>query len=796
MSWVPLPWCTSQSTIATFSPAAASLAAPTAALLKRQKPIARSRTAWCPGGRPAPRTPRRTHRRAANRSRPAPHPPRGGPCPTNRGSPTCRGSSCPPPARQNASTAATYASSWTSARSSGAASSGTLHAAASCNPASSIPASAASSRPLCSGVPGGRGVLVQLRRGEHHQRAQSSPPACHVRCRSRPIGAGSPRAWVRPGAVDGPSCVPGEPPVPSRRPRRVARSCESVRWSPMAEGARFQRAAMLRRLADEEFDVLVVGGGITGCGVALDAASRGLRTALVERDDFASGHVVEELQAGARRLALPPAGATCGSSTRRCASGNDCCATRPTSSRSCRSSSPCSPRTGRSRRRSRRPCAPRSGCTTSPVAHASGSCTAGSTPTLRSRRAPRCPPIGSRRGSSTTTPVPTTPGSRWRSPAPRRVTAPWWRTAARWSSSPTTPTVGSRASIVEPAGDGARCTVRAKVVVSAAGVWADAVQRLADPAHASTLRPAKGVPHHDPVAPRAQPHRGDRLGAEGQAQPVPRAVAAATRRHVRALLRGHHRHRPTTATSTTRRPTTSTSATCCGALNHSLTSTVTADDVTGVWGGPCGRSCGPAPGGPRICRGAPPGRRGAERARPPSPAGSSPTYREMAEDAVDVALQALGRRERCRTRRLRLVGADGHRRVDRDHPDPDHPDRDHPDRHLAARYGSEAVEVLSLVALEPHARRTAGARTRLPPRRGRVRGAVTRWRPRSSTCSHRPHRAHTLQDRSATLAAAPSVAALLAGELGCGTDAEVDAPAWPPTGRCARRSRPPRSAAS
>ncbi|HEU5307489.1 MAG TPA: glycerol-3-phosphate dehydrogenase/oxidase, partial [Acidimicrobiia bacterium] len=49
------------------------------------------------------------------------------------------------------------------------------------------------------------------------------------------------------------------------------------------------RAASLRRLADEQFDVLVVGGGITGAGVALDAATRGLRTALVERDDFASG---------------------------------------------------------------------------------------------------------------------------------------------------------------------------------------------------------------------------------------------------------------------------------------------------------------------------------------------------------------------------------------------------------------------------------------------------------------------------------------------------------------------------
>jgi glycerol-3-phosphate dehydrogenase len=51
----------------------------------------------------------------------------------------------------------------------------------------------------------------------------------------------------------------------------------------------FDRATGLRRLTETEFDVLVVGGGITGVGVALDAASRGLRTALVERDDFASG---------------------------------------------------------------------------------------------------------------------------------------------------------------------------------------------------------------------------------------------------------------------------------------------------------------------------------------------------------------------------------------------------------------------------------------------------------------------------------------------------------------------------
>ncbi|HEX9309777.1 MAG TPA: glycerol-3-phosphate dehydrogenase/oxidase [Gemmatimonadaceae bacterium] len=42
-------------------------------------------------------------------------------------------------------------------------------------------------------------------------------------------------------------------------------------------------------LSAEKFDVLVIGGGITGCGVARDASMRGLRVALVERDDFASG---------------------------------------------------------------------------------------------------------------------------------------------------------------------------------------------------------------------------------------------------------------------------------------------------------------------------------------------------------------------------------------------------------------------------------------------------------------------------------------------------------------------------
>jgi len=52
--------------------------------------------------------------------------------------------------------------------------------------------------------------------------------------------------------------------------------------------ARNEQLTRLRE-AGKEWDVLVIGGGATGSGVALDAASRGLSVALVEKDDFSSG---------------------------------------------------------------------------------------------------------------------------------------------------------------------------------------------------------------------------------------------------------------------------------------------------------------------------------------------------------------------------------------------------------------------------------------------------------------------------------------------------------------------------
>src|SRR5581483_11053768 len=75
--------------------------------------------------------------------------------------------------------------------------------------------------------------------------------------------------------------------------KEVSDHCSSEaglsRRSPMESLSSFTRQRNLERMASETFDVLVIGGGITGAGVALDAAVRGYRVALVEKHDFASG---------------------------------------------------------------------------------------------------------------------------------------------------------------------------------------------------------------------------------------------------------------------------------------------------------------------------------------------------------------------------------------------------------------------------------------------------------------------------------------------------------------------------
>ncbi|MCI0489472.1 MAG: glycerol-3-phosphate dehydrogenase [Blastocatellia bacterium] len=70
---------------------------------------------------------------------------------------------------------------------------------------------------------------------------------------------------------------------------RMKTKAEGAREFSRPELSLRTRAANLDRIENETFDLAVIGGGITGAGIALDAASRGLSVALIEKRDFASG---------------------------------------------------------------------------------------------------------------------------------------------------------------------------------------------------------------------------------------------------------------------------------------------------------------------------------------------------------------------------------------------------------------------------------------------------------------------------------------------------------------------------
>lgn len=84
-------------------------------------------------------------------------------------------------------------------------------------------------------------------------------------------------------------------PVSTRDTRR-----QPSPWTPPPRQAMLDALKRSGDRPEEEFDLLIVGGGATGAGVAVDATSRGLRVALVERSDFSSG-----------QYTAPPVASTC-----------------------------------------------------------------------------------------------------------------------------------------------------------------------------------------------------------------------------------------------------------------------------------------------------------------------------------------------------------------------------------------------------------------------------------------------------------------------------------------------------
>ncbi len=511
----------------------------------------------------------------------------------------------------------------------------------------------------------------------------------------------------------------------------------------------FRRSDMLERLAAEEFDVLVVGAGITGAGVALDAASRGLRTALVERDDFASGTSSKSskmvhgglryLQQGEVKLVYQAL---------------------------------------RERHRLFRnaphlvtvlpfmiPILTKDGVVSRKVARALGSAmwmydvTGGWRIGKLHRRL---------RKHTAFEHLPTMHKERLASAYlyydaavdDARLVLSVARTAATHGAA-----VANRCGVVEilhgPDGkvagamveaDGRRIAVRARTVVNAAGVWADDVRALHEGAHPDSIRPAKGV--HVTV-----PWEKIRCDI-AVVIPVPK-----DRRSLFLVPWGpkpdgtfEHAYIGTTDTDhdgslDDPQCTEADIEYVLRAVNASLTTNITPADITGTWAG-----LRPLVKASASERTADLSRNHALHRSPNGlltiTGGKLTTYRDMAEDTVDAVLEELGRTARCRTKRLALLGST--RRGQ------------HPvgtlGAHLAGRYGSIAAEVEAIASDTP------------PLRGPLVEGlpylqaeAVYAARHEMATTVDDVLSRRTralLTDRAAARAAAPVVGELLATELG------------------------------
>jgi glycerol-3-phosphate dehydrogenase len=524
----------------------------------------------------------------------------------------------------------------------------------------------------------------------------------------------------------------------------------------------FERRAMIEALRSaggtdaEPFDVLVIGGGITGVGVALDAAARGLRTALVERDDFASGTSSKSskmvhgglryLQNGDVRLVYEAL---------------------------------------RERRRLMRnaphlvevlpfmiPILTKDGVVSKKIAKALGSAmwmydlTGG---WRIGKLHKRVSADQAARHFPTTHLDKLSAGYLYYDAGAddARLTLTVARTAAQHGA-----VVVNRCGVVEITtdadgradgatvlADGERIHVSARCIVNAAGVWADEVRALDEGADPGSIRPAKGVHVTIPwekvrndiavIIPVRSDRRSLFLVPWGE-QPD------GTFRHVYV------------GTTDTDSDEPLDDPQCTGddidyvltALNEALTGTVTRDDITGVWAGmrPLVKSASADGAGAKT----------ADLSRRHQVAvsasgvvrvngGKLTTYREMAEDTVDVVVRQLDAPRRARhstTRRLSLFGATKQSDAE----------RGSQAAHLARRFGTQADEIRALTALDPKLGEPLVSGQ--PYLRAE---AVYAARHEMATTLDdvlvRRTRAH-LFDRAATLAAAPDVADLLASELG------------------------------
>ncbi len=516
--------------------------------------------------------------------------------------------------------------------------------------------------------------------------------------------------------------------------------------------APFQRDLMLTRLEQEEFDVLIVGAGITGAGAALDAASRGLRTALIERDDFASGTSSKSsklVHGGLRYLKDDPRLVYEALHERQRLRKNapHLVSVMPFMI----------------------PILTKDGVVSRKIARAMGSLMwmydlTGGWRIGKFHKRLRAPAALAH--------LPTMAKDRLASAYlyydaaadDARLVLTIARTAASYGAA-----VTNRCTLVEVTkgrdgkasgavveADGRRFAVRARVIVNAAGVWADDVRALDEGTHPDSIRPAKGV--HITVP-------WDKVRNDiAVVIPVPKDKRSLFLVPWGPRADGTFEHCYVGTTDTDYDgPLIDPQCTkddidyVLRALNFSTTSGVTASDITGVW-------AGLRP----LVKAAESGRTAdLSRHHALNTSGSGvisitggklTTYREMAQDTIDAVVARLGVKAKCRTRSLQFLGAKGF--------------REQPAGtaagHLAHRYGSLVADVQALIAVDaslgqplvdglPYLRAEAvyAAREEMALSLDDVLTRRTRAR---------------LLNRAAALAAAPAAAEVMATELGWDVD--------------------------
>ena len=454
----------------------------------------------------------------------------------------------------------------------------------------------------------------------------------------------------------------------------------------------FDRQLQLQRLASEDFDVVVIGGGITGVGVALDAVTRGLRTALVERDDFASGTSSKSsklihgglryLQQGEVKLVYEAL---------------------------------------HERQRLRRnaphlvqilpfmiPILTRDGLVSRKIARALGSAlwmydlTGGWRIGRFHRRL---------KADDACNYLPTLPRKQVASAYlyydatadDARLCLAVARTAAQHGAA-----VANQCCVEQILHDasgkvrgvrvrpnaGSAFDISTRSVVNAAGVWADEVRQADSGLDPHSIRPAKGI--HITV-----PWKLVRNEV---------AVVIPVRKDKRSLFivpwipngDGTFQYSYVGTTDTDYSGNVDESQ-CSSedisyvldALNAAIATNITPEDVTGVWSGlrPLVRN---ADGTVATGKTADLSRKYKVQHSPSGmisiTGGKLTTYRKMAEDTVDALLRQVGRGTKCRTKRLALIGADGYSTKS----------FGDSDTHLAHRYGTESSVIQDLIRQRPH----------------------------------------------------------------------------------------------